>query len=122
MHSMQAGYLEKAQKYTDKALMQLEKLKSKEEGLGILRDSREILGNPIIYPSFKPIHSPVELLGQPKTKTEPLILRPGGGFGVQKSTFGVFCVGFETFHECLMELLLLLPQCWTAAPSCPHSK
>lgn len=29
MHSMQAGYLEKAQKYTDKALMQLEKLKSK---------------------------------------------------------------------------------------------
>lgn len=25
---MQAGYLEKAQKYTDKALMQLEKLKS----------------------------------------------------------------------------------------------
>ncbi|XP_029814489.1 MAU2 chromatid cohesion factor homolog [Manacus vitellinus] len=27
MHSMQAGYLEKAQKYTDKALMQLEKLK-----------------------------------------------------------------------------------------------
>lgn len=33
MHSMQAGYLEKAQKYTDKALMQLEKLKSKEKGL-----------------------------------------------------------------------------------------
>lgn len=32
MHSMQAGYLEKAQKYTDKALMQLEKLKS-ESGL-----------------------------------------------------------------------------------------
>lgn len=32
MHSMQAGYLEKAQKYTDKALMQLEKLKSKHEG------------------------------------------------------------------------------------------
>jgi len=32
MHSMQAGYLEKAQKYTDKALMQLEKLKS-ERGL-----------------------------------------------------------------------------------------
>ncbi|TMS09496.1 MAU2 chromatid cohesion factor-like protein [Larimichthys crocea] len=27
MHSMQAGYLEKAQKYTDQALMQLEKLK-----------------------------------------------------------------------------------------------
>ncbi|KAM7400789.1 hypothetical protein PAMA_005127 [Pampus argenteus] len=27
MHSMQAGYLEKAKKYTDKALMQLEKLK-----------------------------------------------------------------------------------------------
>lgn len=32
MHSMQAGYLEKAQKYTDKALMQLEKLKSKLSG------------------------------------------------------------------------------------------
>lgn len=32
MHSMQAGYLEKAQKYTDKALMQLEKLKSKFAG------------------------------------------------------------------------------------------
>ena len=31
MHSMQAGYLEKAQKYTDKALMQLEKLKSKSQ-------------------------------------------------------------------------------------------
>lgn len=29
MHSMQAGYMEKAQKYTDKALMQIEKLKSK---------------------------------------------------------------------------------------------
>lgn len=28
MHSMQAGYMEKAQKYTDKALMQIEKLKS----------------------------------------------------------------------------------------------
>ena len=26
MHSMQAGYMEKAQKYTDKALMQIEKL------------------------------------------------------------------------------------------------
>lgn len=33
MHSMQAGYLEKAQKYTDKALMQLEKLKSKFVGI-----------------------------------------------------------------------------------------
>ena len=29
MHSMQAGYMDKAQKYTDKALMQIEKLKSK---------------------------------------------------------------------------------------------
>jgi hypothetical protein len=28
MHSMQAGYMDKAQKYTDKALMQIEKLKS----------------------------------------------------------------------------------------------
>lgn len=29
MHSMQAGHMDKAQKYTDKALMQIEKLKSK---------------------------------------------------------------------------------------------
>ena len=29
MHSMQAGYMDKAQKYTEKALMQIEKLKSK---------------------------------------------------------------------------------------------
>jgi len=29
MHSMQAGYMDKVQKYTDKALMQIEKLKSK---------------------------------------------------------------------------------------------
>lgn len=29
MHSMQAGYMEKAQKYTDKALLQIEKLKCK---------------------------------------------------------------------------------------------
>lgn len=29
MHSMQAGYMDKAQKYTDKALIQIEKLKSK---------------------------------------------------------------------------------------------
>lgn len=36
MHSMQAGYMEKAQKYTDKALMQIEKLKS------------EFLINPIV--------------------------------------------------------------------------
>lgn len=28
MHSMQAGYMDKAQKYTDKALTQIEKLKS----------------------------------------------------------------------------------------------
>ena len=28
MHSMQAGYMDKAQKYTDKALMQIVKLKS----------------------------------------------------------------------------------------------
>lgn len=36
MHSMQAGYLEKAQKYTDKALMQLEKLKSEFVGTILL--------------------------------------------------------------------------------------
>lgn len=29
MHSMQAGYMDKAQKYTDKALAQIEKLKGK---------------------------------------------------------------------------------------------
>lgn len=29
MHSMQGGYMDKAQKYTDKALTQIEKLKSK---------------------------------------------------------------------------------------------
>lgn len=29
MHSMQAGYMDKAQKYTDKALSQIQKLKSK---------------------------------------------------------------------------------------------
>lgn len=29
MHSMQAGFMDKAQKYTDKALMQIEKLKCK---------------------------------------------------------------------------------------------
>lgn len=62
MHSMQAGYLEKAQKYTDKALMQLEKLKSKEERLGVLLGSREILGNPI-YSSFKPIPQPCGAAG-----------------------------------------------------------
>lgn len=28
LHSMQAGYMDKAHKYTDKALMQIEKLKS----------------------------------------------------------------------------------------------
>lgn len=28
MHSVQAGYMDKAQKYTDKALIQIEKLKS----------------------------------------------------------------------------------------------
>lgn len=58
MHSMQAGYLEKAQKYTDKALMQLEKLKSKEKGVGIQLECRKIQENPIIYSSFKPILQP----------------------------------------------------------------
>lgn len=33
MHSMQAGYMEKAQKYTDKALMQIEKLQSQSSSL-----------------------------------------------------------------------------------------
>lgn len=32
MHSMQAGYMDKAQKYTDKALTQIEKLKSNDCG------------------------------------------------------------------------------------------
>lgn len=40
MHSMQAGYLEKAQKYTDKALMQLEKLKSKDEDYNLADATR----------------------------------------------------------------------------------
>jgi len=31
MHSMQGGYLDKAQKYTDKALIQIEKLRSELE-------------------------------------------------------------------------------------------
>lgn len=29
LHSMQSGYMEKAQKYTEKALLQIEKLRSK---------------------------------------------------------------------------------------------
>lgn len=33
MHSMQAGYMEKAQKYTDKACVYIEKLKSKSQQL-----------------------------------------------------------------------------------------
>lgn len=53
MHSMQAGYLEKAQKYTDKALMQLEKLKSKFVGIrspliSPLHDSD--VDSPLIHP------------------------------------------------------------------------
>lgn len=34
MHSMQAGYMEKAVKYTDRALTQIEKLKSKSNNFG----------------------------------------------------------------------------------------
>ena len=33
MHSMQAGHMDKAQKYTDKALMQIEKLKSQSDNI-----------------------------------------------------------------------------------------
>lgn len=29
LHSMQAGYMDRAQKYTEKALMQIDKLRSK---------------------------------------------------------------------------------------------
>ena len=47
MHSMQAGYLEKAQKYTDKALMQLEKLKSKSGSVGLSGSSSPLVGGPI---------------------------------------------------------------------------
>ncbi|PSN54061.1 MAU2 chromatid cohesion factor [Blattella germanica] len=44
MHSMQAGYMEKAQKYTDKALMQIEKLKSINNVLYVaVVDNRPIL-------------------------------------------------------------------------------
>ena len=38
MHSMQAGYMDKAQKYTDKALMQIEKLKSRYLNFIIFQD------------------------------------------------------------------------------------
>ncbi|XP_063921855.1 MAU2 chromatid cohesion factor homolog isoform X2 [Zophobas morio] len=37
MHSMQAGYMEKAQKYTDKALMQIEKLKNNKPILSVFQ-------------------------------------------------------------------------------------
>lgn len=53
---MQAGYLEKAQKYTDKALMQLEKLKSKFVGMRLLLishldegDVESILPHPCVF-------------------------------------------------------------------------
>lgn len=49
MHSMQAGYLEKAQKYTDKALMQLEKLKSKFVGI------RSLLISPLMTVTLNPL-------------------------------------------------------------------
>lgn len=49
MHSMQAGYLEKAQKYTDKALMQLEKLKSKCVGI------RSLLISPLMTVTLNPL-------------------------------------------------------------------
>lgn len=49
MHSMQAGYLEKAQKYTDKALMQLEKLKSKSGSVGLSG-----LSNPLVAAQPQP--------------------------------------------------------------------
>uniref|UniRef100_A0A8C5E274 MAU2 chromatid cohesion factor homolog n=1 Tax=Gouania willdenowi TaxID=441366 RepID=A0A8C5E274_GOUWI len=58
MHSMQAGYLEKAQKYTDKALMQLEKLKSEFElGLGGIPGSYRIfvLYEFLIYLKVSPL-------------------------------------------------------------------
>ncbi|ROT75071.1 Cohesin loading complex subunit SCC4-like protein [Penaeus vannamei] len=42
MHSMQAGYMEKAQKYTDKALLQIDKLKA-EENTSILRSLQLLL-------------------------------------------------------------------------------
>ncbi|XP_071513355.1 MAU2 chromatid cohesion factor homolog [Panulirus ornatus] len=42
MHSMQAGYMEKAQKYTDKALLQIEKLKA-EDNASILSSLQLLL-------------------------------------------------------------------------------
>ncbi|XP_050721504.1 MAU2 chromatid cohesion factor homolog isoform X1 [Eriocheir sinensis] len=42
MHSMQAGYMEKAQKYTDKALLQIDKLKA-EENTSILSSLQLLL-------------------------------------------------------------------------------
>lgn len=38
MHSMQAGHMDKAQKYTDKALMQIEKLKSQSDSIVYVTD------------------------------------------------------------------------------------
>ena len=38
MHSMQTGYMEKAQKYTDKALTQIEKLKCEDKFLLKIRN------------------------------------------------------------------------------------
>jgi hypothetical protein len=49
MHSMQAGYLEKAQKYTDKALMQLEKLKSERQS----RDFPDFTVSPVLLPMYQ---------------------------------------------------------------------
>ncbi|KAA8587282.1 hypothetical protein FQN60_016144 [Etheostoma spectabile] len=50
MHSMHAGYLEKAQKYTDKSQMQLEKLKSKFTGIRSLLISPFNDNSTLIHP------------------------------------------------------------------------
>lgn len=52
MHSMQAGYLEKAQKYTDKALMQLEKLKSKSPRTGLYLAGHVVTAPPGGWPEY----------------------------------------------------------------------
>lgn len=51
MHSMQTGYMEKAQKYTDKALTQIEKLKCEESlvKIEIPKLDCEICNKPFAY-------------------------------------------------------------------------
>lgn len=95
MHSMQAGYLEKAQKYTDKALMQLEKLKS------------ELVTTGSICFFFKNT-----------IFVNECILWVCGFCNCKKK--GKKC---RTFHYLAKSALIIaMFQCWTAAPSSLLSK